>query len=296
VKKQHVTLHGEDIAYYKEGHGPVVLLIHGMAGSAETWKAVIPTLAQKYTVIAPDLLGHGDSARARADYSPGGFATGLRDLLLRLGFERATIVGQSLGGGVAMYFAYQFPQQCERLVLVGSGGFGREVNDIMRVLAAPGGGLLLRIGCRSSAARLARKIVPLLNRRGILTDPALREIGRSYESLTDEATRRVFLHTLRSVIDTEGQRLNALNRLYLTAELPRLIVWGDKDPIIPIEHALTAHDHMKDARLEIFPGVGHYPHCEAPERFLSVLTDFIESTEPAELTFGRRRQLMLAVG
>jgi len=297
VQKQHVTLDGDDIAYFKEGQGPALLLVHGMAGSSDTWAPVIPALAKRFTVIAPDLIGHGDSARGRADYSLGGFATGLRDLLIWLGVERVTVIGQSLGGGIAMQFANQFPDRCERMVLVGSGGFGREVNGIMRLLSLPGGGVLLAAGCREIVVDVVEDLAPRFARLGVHPGAQLREIGRSYASLTDALSRWAFLRTLRSVVDVHGQVMDALGRLYLAAELPTLIVWGDADPIIPVAHARAAHDHIKGSRLEIFPGVGHYPHCEAPERFVEVLEDFIAHTPAAVLTAaGRRKQLKLAVG
>lgn len=296
MEKRRIRLHGGEIAFFQEGSGPVLLLIHGMAGASETWAAVIPALAQRFTVIAPDLIGHGDSSKDKADYSLGGYATNLRDLLLRLGFEHATVVGQSFGGGVAMQFAHQFPEQCERLVLVGSGGLGVEVNAMLQVLSVPGGGWLLVAGCRKVFDRAVRKLSGWLRRLGFKSNPVLKEIGRSYASLTDPATRESFLLTLRSVIDARGQRVSASEYLYLGAEVPTLIVWGDQDPIIPVRHAHAAHERLQNSRLEIFPGVGHFPHCEAPERFVGVLLAFIDGSPSRPMTVLRRRELMLAAG
>src|SRR3954464_1149309 len=142
VEKREVRLHGHRVAYRMAGDPgdgrPVLLLVPGLAGSSRTWRDVLPKLAEHATVVAPDLPGHGDSDKPRQDYSVGGYANALRDLLIALGIERATSVGQSLGGGVAMQFAYQHPQRCERLVLVGSGGLGTEVSWILRVLTLPG--------------------------------------------------------------------------------------------------------------------------------------------------------------
>jgi len=119
---QHVSIHGHEVGYRRGGDGPVILLVHGIAGSSRTWKEVMPALAVDHTVIAPDLLGHGESAKPMGDYSLGAYASGLRDFLGVLGIPRATLVGQSFGGGVAMQLAYQHPECCERLVLVGSAG------------------------------------------------------------------------------------------------------------------------------------------------------------------------------
>src|SRR3954453_23879476 len=133
-----ITLHGHRVAYRTAGSGPVVVLVHGITGSCATWDLVIDRIAQHYTVVAPDLLGHGESAKPRGDYSLGAYASGIRDLLAALGHDRATIVGHSLGGGIAMQMAYQFPERCERLVLVSSGGLGREVHFLLRAASLPG--------------------------------------------------------------------------------------------------------------------------------------------------------------
>ena len=127
-----IVIHGHDVSYRRAGDGEVVLLIHGLAGSSVTWRDVQPVLATSFDVIAPDLLGHGESAKPVGDYSLGAFASGMRDFLAVLGVPSATIVGHSFGGGVAMQLAYQHPELCDRLVLVGSGGLGREVSWLLR--------------------------------------------------------------------------------------------------------------------------------------------------------------------
>jgi pimeloyl-ACP methyl ester carboxylesterase len=286
-----LTIHEQRVTYRTAGEGPVVLLIHGMAGSAATWKQVMPRLSERFTVVAPDLLGHGRSDKPAGDYSLGSFASQLRDLLVVLGHERTTVVGQSLGGGVAMQFAYQYPERCERLVLVGSGGLGREVNPLLRFLSLPGSEAVLRLGCAASVRGAIHSVGRLASRVGLRPAPVVAELWRSYASLADDATRRAFLRTLRAVVDPRGQAVSAANRLHLAGEVPTLIVWGDADPIIPVEHAHAAHAWIPGSRLEIFEGVGHYPHCEAPERFVEVLTEFIESTVPARITVSARHVL-----
>jgi pimeloyl-ACP methyl ester carboxylesterase len=279
-----LTIHDQRISYLSAGTGPVLLLIHGMAGSAATWRQVIPGLTKEFTVVAPDLLGHGSSDKPLGDYSLGAFASTLRDLLVALGHERATVVGQSLGGGVAMQFSYQYPERTERLVLVGSGGLGREVNPILRFLSLPSSDAVLRLACAKPVRQTIESIGSGIARVGLRPAPVVAELWRSYASLADDGARRAFLRTLRAVVDPRGQAVSAANRLHLADEVPTLIVWGDADPIIPVEHAHAAHTAIPTSRLEIFEGVGHYPHCEAPERFVEVLTEFIETTVPARIT------------
>jgi pimeloyl-ACP methyl ester carboxylesterase len=275
-----MMLHGRVVTYAEAGAGPVLLLVHGMGGGYENWRDVIDPLARRYTVVAPDLPGHGASAAGNGDYSIGGLAGGLRDLLLALGHERATLVGHSLGGGIAMQLAYQFPELAERLVLVSSGGLGPEVSLILRAAALPGSELCIRATAQTASwagAAVGRGLAKV----GLRPTTDVAEVARGYASLADPGRRAAFLATLRSVITVGGQRINASDRLYLAAGIPVLIVWGARDPIIPVSHGERAHETIARSRLEIFDGVGHVPQLEAPTRFVEVLERFLEQTEPA---------------
>jgi pimeloyl-ACP methyl ester carboxylesterase len=284
-----ISVDGDRVAYRTAGNGPVLLLVHGLAGSSATWRHVMPALAERFTVLAPDLLGQGESDKPRGEYSLGTHANTLRDLLDALGHERVTVIGQSLGGGVAMQFAYQFPERCERLVLVDSGGLGREVTFYLRMLTLPGFESVFPLFCAPRLRDAGNRIATWLGRAGVRSTPASQEIWRSYASLADAENRHAFFRSLRDVVDFGGQAVSAVGRLYRAAQLPTLIVWGAQDPFIPVSHAVAAHDAIPGSRLEIFDGVGHYPHCEAPERFVAVLIDFIASTTPACVSAATRR-------
>ena len=279
VRLETISLHGHEVAYLHGGSGPALVLIHGMAGSAATWEPAMDLLAQHFTVIAPDLPGHGRSAKPRGDYSLGAYASFLRDLLDELEVPQATIVGQSLGGGIAMQFAYQHPEYCERLGLVSSGGLGEEVAFLLRALTAPGMEYVLPLAFMPWINDCVARIAPTFERLGLHASPQIHEMWRAYGSLSDADTRSAFVHTIRSVIDVRGQRVSAKDRLYLAADVPTLIVWGDRDPIIPVQHGHHAHEIIPGSRLEIFETAGHFPHCEEPERFAAVLEDFIASTD-----------------
>lgn len=256
-----------------------MVLLHGIAGTSATWDAVIPRLAEHFDVLAPDLLGHGESAKPRGDYSLGAYANALRDLLEALGKNRATFVGHSLGGGIAMQFAYQFLERCERLVLVDSGGLGREVHPLLRAAALPGAELVLP-WLSTTTSRGVGALVRGMSRLGIRAGPDLDETWRGFASLREPAARRAFIQTVRGVMDLSGQRVSANERLYLAEGLPTLIVWGENDPLLPVRHARAAHERMAGSRLEIFPHAGHFPHRDDPERFANVLADFIRTTKP----------------
>jgi pimeloyl-ACP methyl ester carboxylesterase len=276
---RHVTIHGHDVSYRRAGDGPVILLVHGIAGSSRAWRDVMPSLAEEYTVIAPDLIGHGNSAKPMGDYSLGAYASGMRDLLGVLGVHKATVVGQSFGGGVAMQLAYQHPECCERLVLVDSGGLGREVSWLLRAMTLPGSEFLMPIIFPSFVRRRGNDLSRMLAGRGAFM-ARVGEMWRAYASLTASDNRQSFV---RTVIDPGGQTVSAMDRLYLAAHLPTLIVWGDRDNIIPVSHAYAAHEAIDGSRLEIIEGIGHFPHVEAPERFLEVLLHFLRTTDPRQL-------------
>jgi pimeloyl-ACP methyl ester carboxylesterase len=279
LEQRSIKIHGHDVAYLMGGPeldegAPVLLLIHGMAGSSATWRAVAPHLARTHTVIAPDLLGHGASAKPRHDYSLGAFASGLRDLMVALQVPSATVIGQSLGGGVAMQFAYQYPERCERLVLVCSGGLGQDVSIILRLLTLPGTEYLMPVLFPEFVRNAGDAVRRRLTAFG-LRAPRVEEEWEAYASLTDPDTRKAFVKTLRSVVDIAGQSVSAHDRLYLAELLPTLIVWGEKDRIIPVSHGHDAHEAMPGSELVLFEHSGHFPHLEEPARFLEVLDDFL---------------------
>ena len=289
-------VHGHDVAYRQAGSGPVVVMIHGIAGSSGTWVPVMPLLAEHFTVIAPDLLGHGESAKPRGDYSLGAYASGVRDLLGVLGHERATIVGHSLGGGVAMQFAYQFPQMAERLVLVCSGGLGKEVSPLLRALSLPGTEYVLPVVLAPQLHAVVGSIGRVLGRLGIRSDPFLGEVWDGWTRLTDVHAQRAFIHTIRAVIDVAGQRVSARDRLYLAHEVPTMIVWGDHDAVIPVEHAYIAHDLIPGSRLEIVEGAGHFLPFERPELLDRLLRDFLATTRPARVSPQRWQEVLASHG
>jgi pimeloyl-ACP methyl ester carboxylesterase len=293
LRLEEIVLHGHRVTFRIGGEGPVLVLVHGIAGTSQTWEEVLPELARNQTVIAPDLLGHGRSAKPRGDYSLGAYASAIRDLLAALGFERASFAGHSLGGGVAMQLAYQFPQRLERLILISSGGLGRELHPLLRSAAVPGAEYVLPVLCANGVLNAGAAVGELLGKLGLRAGPDLQEIARGFASLGDTESRQAFIHTVRSVIDAGGQRVDATDRLYLAAGVPTLIVWGERDPLIPAEHGHAAHRRIPGSRLEIFPGAGHFPHRSDPRRFAEVVSDFMAATESASLDEASLRKLIL---
>jgi pimeloyl-ACP methyl ester carboxylesterase len=281
---QHVSIHGHDMAYQMEGSGPALLLLHGIAGSSRTWRDVIPGLTDRFTVIAPDLMGHGQSDKPVGDYSLGAFASGIRDLVEVLKIDR-------FGGGIAMQLAYQHPERCERLVLVDSGGLGREVNWMLRIMALPGSEYVMPVIFPGFVRDWGDNLFRMINDRGIRLG-RLAEMWSAYASLAEAENRQAFARTIKSVIDPGGQTVSAMDRLYLASPMPTLIIWGDRDDIIPVSHAYAAHQAMPGSHLVIIEGVGHFPQIEAPEQFVDALIDFIESTEPAHLGAEDRQRML----
>ncbi len=290
-----VRLHGRDIAYVVGGEGPTLLLIHGIGGDWRTWEPVLDGLALNHHVVAVDLPGHGGSTKGPGDYSLGTLASALRDLSGALGIEKATVVGHSLGGGIAMQFAYQFPERCDRIVLVSSGGLGPDVGLILRLATLPGSELFL-----SLTAPVARWLVDLAASAGqklrIRAAADAEHYARAYTALADPESRAAFLGTLRGVVGTSGQLVDARDRLYLAGHMPTLIVWGERDGVLPADHGHAAHEAIPGSRLEIFDDAGHLPQLDDPGRFVRVVDDFMESTEPSMFSFERWAELLRSNG
>jgi pimeloyl-ACP methyl ester carboxylesterase len=278
---QYRTIHGYRRAFVCAGQGPAVLLIHGIGDSSDTWRPVLEELSKHYTVIAPDLLGHGRSEKPRADYSIAAYANGMRDLLSVLEIDRVTVVGHSLGGGVAAQFAYQFPDRCERLVLVGSGGVGRSVSPLLRLAAVPGVEFLMPLFGLPPVRAASRFGADLLRILNTALGRDTEEVMAVFDSLPNTEARRAILRTLRSGVDWRGQVITMLDRAYLTEGIPTLLIWGRRDAIIPLGHGRLAHAAMPGSELEIFDEGGHFPHHTDPARFVSTVSAFIDRTEPA---------------
>nr|WP_258053360.1 alpha/beta hydrolase [Streptomyces sp. Ru72] len=293
-RTRHRIVHGYRRAYRLAGQGPVLVLIHGIGDSSATWAELIPDLARTHTVLAPDLLGHGASDKPRADYSVAAYANGIRDLLTTLGIESATLVGHSLGGGVAMQFAYQFPERTERLILVSAGGVGREVNPVLRAASLPGAHLMLS-ALRLPGMRLNLGLFAHLMR---LLDTDLgqdtAELLTLVDALPNATSRSAFIRTLRAVVDWRGQAVTMLDRCYLTEGMPTLLIWGDRDGVVPVRHAHRAHEAMPGSRLEIFEGAGHFPFHTDPARFLALVEEFTGGTPPAQWSRDHWRALLRA--
>jgi pimeloyl-ACP methyl ester carboxylesterase len=288
------VVHGHRRAFVRAGSGPALLLLHGIGNSCHTWAGVIDRLAESHTVIAPDLLGHGDSDKPRGDYSIAAYANGMRDLLTVLDIEQVTVVGHSLGGGIALQFAYQFPERCGRLALVGSGGLGPELSAGLRAATLPGAELVVTAlagvsGPLRSGFQLVEKVGRAAGWRRVRD---LAEAGEALFALKDVEARRAFLRTLRGVVDARGQAVTALDRLYLADAIPMLVVWGSRDPIVPAQHADSVRELVPSARVEVFDGAGHWAHLDEPDRFCDVLLDFIASTEPASHDLDSWRRLL----
>jgi pimeloyl-ACP methyl ester carboxylesterase len=275
-----IALHGRRAVYRIAGSGPAVVLIHGMLNASSHWQSVALNLARDHTVLAPDLIGHGDSAAPRGDYSLGAHAASIRDLMAAIGIDRATIVGHSLGGGVAMQFFYQFPQRVERLALVSSGGLGHEVSPMLRTAALPGFSTLLSATIRPRLLRAMAGAGVSLRERKIGAGVYLQAIARALRPLENAEARQAFLQTLRSVIDVRGQRVSATDRLYLLETMPTMIVWGERDNTIPLEHGRLAHGAIPHSVFETIPNAAHFPHLEDPERLSELLRGFVRDTRP----------------
>jgi pimeloyl-ACP methyl ester carboxylesterase len=289
---QRVTIHGHERAYVKMGEGPALLLLHGLGCDHTTWSPVIHDLAKHFTVIAPDLLGHGVSAKPRADYSVGGYANGMRDLLTVLNIDKVTVVGHSFGGGIAMQFAYQFPERTERMILVAPGGLGPEVSPLIRSVTLPGFQHVMGIATLPGIRHVGKAGLRALSRSKITAARDLAEVAEIYESFKDPRARAAICHVVRAVVDMRGQIVTMVDRAYLTQAMPMLVIWGTDDVVIPSKHAENAARIAPGAVVEVLPNSGHFPHKDHPERFVRIVQSFVKATQPASYHRGRWRQLL----
>ncbi len=287
-----VTLHGHRRAYVRTGTGPVLLLLHGLGCDHTTWAPVIEKLARHHTVIAPDLLGHGLSDKPRADYSVGGYANGMRDLLTVLGIDKVTVVGHSFGGGVAMQFAYQFPERTERVVLVSSGGLGPEVTPAIKAITTPGFHQAMGLVTLPVVRQVTTTAMRTLARTGLPHTRDLDEMAAIVDTFKDPAARSAVRHVVRAVVDWRGQIVTMTDRAYLTSAMPLCLIWGDDDSVIPPGHLDNAAALAPDVRAVMLPNCGHFPQKDHPDRFVRVLEDFVATTRPAAYSRARFRAML----
>lgn len=293
-KLQFVTIHGHRRAFVKAGRGPAVLLLHGLGCDHTTWDSVIAPLARRYTVIAPDLLGHGQSDKPRADYSVAGYANGMRDLLTVLGVDRATIVGHSLGGGIAMQFAYQFPERTERLVLVAAGGLGPQVTPFIRAIGTPGFHQIMGALTLPGPRHLGVAVMRALSRSGVGAARDLDEVAEIFDSFKDPAKREAVRRVVGGVVDWRGQVVTMADRAYLLERMPLAVVWGSEDLVLPSQHSEQMAALAPHSRVEVLPNSGHFPHKDHPERFVHLVNEFMRETKPWSYSRERTRALLKA--
>jgi pimeloyl-ACP methyl ester carboxylesterase len=270
-----VMLGGHELAYLDSGDGPAVLFIHGLTSSSRNWARLVDKLDTDHRILTPDLFGHGASAKPMGDYSLSAHAATLRDLLDRLRIEQVTLVGHSLGGGIALQFCYLFPERVSRLVLISSGGLGRSVSPLLRAATLPGAEWVLPLIASNWVRVRAEAVGRTVAGMGWRPSADVNEAWRGFTSLADADSRRAFLATTRAVIDPGGQTVNAQAHLPMLTTIPMLVVWGTRDRMIPVWHATTAHQAFPGSRVELFAGAGHFPHLDEPERFAELLRDFL---------------------
>ena len=288
------VIHGHRRAYVMTGQGPALLLLHGLGCDHTTWQPVVAALSRHYTVIAPDLLGHGLSDKPRADYSLGGYANGMRDLLTVLGIDTVTVVGHSFGGGVAMQFGYQFPERTERMVLVAPGGLGPEVSAAIRAVTLPGFCQAMGVVTLPGVRQLTTTGLRALASTGISQLRDLDEVAQMVDSFRDPRARGAIRRVVSSVVDWRGQVVTMVDRAYLTEAMPMCVIWGADDMVIPARHAEAVAELAPGATVEVIPDAGHFPHKDHPQQFMRMLDDFIRSHPAASYHRGRWRKLLVA--
>ena len=262
------ALPGHDVSYLElPGGGTPLVLLHGVGSSIGTWGDIpLRLAAEGRTVVAVDLLGHGESGAGNGDFSLGAHASAVRDLLDHLGRTgRVHLVGHSLGGGVSLQFAYQFPERVESMTLVSSGGLGSDVGIGLRAASLPGSELVLRAASSERVVRAMARVGRGLRRVGVDSEVLSPNAIEKLTVLRDPRRRAAFLATVRSVVGPDGQRVSALQKMAGLDPSRVLILWGELDPMIPVQHGLDAHAVLPGSRFVVVPGAAHHPHTHDPE-------------------------------
>jgi pimeloyl-ACP methyl ester carboxylesterase len=270
---------GHTVSYQEAGpaSGEPVVLLHGLASDSDTWDRAAPALAERgLRVLAVDLIGHGQSDKPRGTYLLDDFALSLAAFLDAVDVPAATLCGHSLGGAIAVHFGARYPERMRRLVLVSAGGLGREVHPMLRAAALPVAPAVLRLALHPRlVAWYAR---PRLHRTLRLTPDNVANLRRARRALGADDGRDAFFAALRGVIEPGGQRGSFIEMRTLAEHVPTMLVWNEKDPVIPVSHAHAAHEHLPGSRLVVFPGGGHEPHRRDADRFADVVAEFVAST------------------
>jgi pimeloyl-ACP methyl ester carboxylesterase len=277
VRSGTVLVDGNEIAYLESGapDAPAVLLVHGLLSDSGTWLADLePLAARGLRPIAVDLIGHGRSAKPPGTYLLDDFAQMLDGFMAALDLDSATVCGHSLGGAIAIHFGYHYPKRVHRLVLVSAGGLGREVNPALRMLSLRGAEALTgAVMGRATVQRVLRS--PRLHRLCRVTPERLPNLRRIGGTLFRADSRAAFFRSLRGVIGPRGQLGSFIEMEYLGAQLPTLLVWSDKDVIIPVSHAHATHAHLPGSTLVLFEGGGHEPHRRNAAKFADAVASFV---------------------
>jgi pimeloyl-ACP methyl ester carboxylesterase len=270
----YVDVDGARIRYWMEGHGPVLLLVHGLACSVEFWQWNLGPLAKEHRVYALDLPGFGLSDKEMGDFSLEYAASFLRSFLDAVGAERATVAGNSMGGVLCAQFVVQFPERTDGLILVGSAGFGRELNPFLRTWSVPVVGDLI--------FRVYQRAFPALRRWVFCNAGSIGDewVEGAAAMLRMPGVRENTLRVAQTGIDLHGQREEMFRDLHVglsSVTVPTLIVWGDRDVAVPVAHAYVAESLIPHAEVRIMERCGHTPQVERPEEFNKLVLDFLSA-------------------
>jgi pimeloyl-ACP methyl ester carboxylesterase len=279
VEKQDVEIDGLPIRYLAGGEGPSLVLLHGAGDNALDWQWVMPTLAATHRVYAPDLPGSPDSARPAADYSPAFFERFVAAFVDALDIGRATFVGNSLGGLIALRLALSEPERAGALVLVDSAGLGRAVNPAFTSVNVPGLGEAALPFWRTPVGAYQRA----WGRTALLFAHPPGSVPREWVAeqcrlALSPGYLEAHLAVLRTQVGFGGQREVLVDQLPLL-EIPTLVVWGARDRVFPESQARVAAARLQEGSLAVVPDCGHMPHVECPDRFLAALDDFLGRRE-----------------
>jgi 2-hydroxy-6-oxonona-2,4-dienedioate hydrolase len=259
------TVFGHRLHYLEAGRGDPVILLHGTGGEGARWLPTIKGLAPYFRVISLDQIGFGQSDKPLTNYHSGVFAGFLAGFMQAIGVPRATIIGQSMGAGVALYLAVHHPEMVERLVLVDGGGY-RSASDPP---AAPANWHDRQIANAGTLEESREYLEKLYYDHSFVTDKMVEHnlILRLRSAYTIESMQTANARGLGGVTEEEVRGIKA----------PTLLVWGMNDPLSPVTNADKLNAAIKSSRKVLIDKAGHYPFLEHADKFNQIVLEFLKS-------------------
>jgi pimeloyl-ACP methyl ester carboxylesterase len=271
AKGKFIKLDGHSTHYIEKGEGEPVILIHGFFYDSYMWNKNIDALADKFKVYALDLWGFGYSTREPMDYGYPLYADQLLKFMDALNIQKASLIGQSMGGGTSIFFSVRHRDRVNKVILVDAAGMPNPLPLIGKIANLPRVGEFL-LGLKGDFYRKMILGTTFIYDKRFITESYLENVTRFHKikgttEVSLKILRKQFFHTLPDEVHRLGEM-----------DMPILIIWGRQDKAVPLERGEEMHNILRGSRLEIFDQAGHCPHDEKSQKCNQLAVDFLSSS------------------